>query len=65
MKKIVKVTFEEGNMIVTGFNGSIEEIIGYYPIGVQLNLGCGDEDNMQTITKVEIDVQDGSGFNTY
>ena len=48
----VKVTFEDGNHILTGINGTKKTIREYYAIGKYFNLGrVGD--NMQPVTKLE------------
>jgi len=52
----VKVTFAEGNTINTNMAKGItdDEIRDYYAIGKQFNVGAGENDNMQAVTKVEI-----------
>jgi hypothetical protein len=49
--KTYKVTFSDGDSLVTGFNGTFEEAVNYY-IGNIFNLGS-DEDHMVTGIKVE------------
>jgi hypothetical protein len=50
--KTVKVTFANGDFLVTNINGSDEEIAAYY-LNNWFNLGTVD-DNMQKCVKVEI-----------
>jgi hypothetical protein len=47
-----KVTFEDGNSLVTGFNGSFHEVENYY-INQTFNVGHGEEDLMVKAVKVE------------
>lgn len=50
----VKVTFDNGNSLVTGINGTEESIRKYY-IGNAFNLGDGcDGDLMATAVEVEV-----------
>ena len=48
----VKVTFEDGNHILTGINGTKESIKEYYAIGKYFNLGRVGDD-MQKVVEVE------------
>lgn len=50
--KTVKVTFEDGNTIISNINGTIEEVKDYY-LGKVFNIGSVT-DNLQTATNVEI-----------
>lgn len=43
--KVVKVLFEDGNNLVTGINGTVEQILAYY-VGKIFNVGRGAEDYM-------------------
>lgn len=56
--KIVKVTLDDESCIVTGFNGTWEEIQEYYEVGSCLNTGSRF-DRMQEIVKVELLEDDG------
>jgi len=51
--KTVKVTFENGNTITTGINGTDEEIREYYKVGKIFNLGV-DNDLMVKVSNLEI-----------
>lgn len=48
----VRVTFDDGDSLVTSINGTKAEVLAYY-IGNQFNLGQGGEDHMATATEVE------------
>ena len=48
----VKVTFDNGDSLITGFNGTKEQATAYY-VGKQFNLGS-DKDDMAKGTKVEV-----------
>ena len=48
-----KITFENGNSITTGFNGTLEDAKEYWKIGKKFNVGRGEKDSMQAVTKVE------------
>jgi len=51
--KTIKVTFANGNSLITSINGTDTEINAYY-FGNLFNLGDGaGGDNMQPCTKVE------------
>ena len=50
--KSCKVTFENGNTLTTGINGTDEEIKAYY-LNKYFNLGCV-EDDMQKAVEVTI-----------
>jgi len=52
----VKVTFSNGDSITTNMNPRLtdQEIKDYYKIGRSFNIGNGEHDNMQTVSKVEI-----------
>jgi hypothetical protein len=47
-----KVTFLNGDSLVTSINGTQEEIEKYY-LGNSFNLGCGEKDRMTIAIKVE------------
>jgi len=47
-----KVYFDNGNILLTGFNGSLKKAEKYY-IGTTFNLGNADKDVMVKGTKVE------------
>jgi|SRR5579862_64519 len=48
----VKVTFEDGNTIITRINGTVADIKKYY-IGGTFNVGSPGNDNNQKATRVE------------
>lgn len=48
----VKVTFDDGNTLVTKINTDLEGAKKYY-IGKDFNLGQGDQDKMAKAIKVE------------
>jgi hypothetical protein len=51
--KTIKATFSNGDSLITGINGSEDQIRAYY-IGNRFNLGDGAEgDNLQTCISVE------------
>lgn len=50
-RRTVKVTFEDGNCLTTGINGTVEEIRKYY-VGNIFNLGTV-EDRMVKATGIE------------
>ena len=51
----VKVTFDDGDYLKTRINGKTEDDVrDYYSVGSTLNVGSGPNDNIKTITKVEI-----------
>ncbi len=50
--RTVKVTYANGDHIVTGINGTEDEIRQYFSIGRVFNIGSV-EDNLQSITKLE------------
>jgi hypothetical protein len=50
--KTVKVYFANGDHLITGINGTAEEIEFYYVNNV-FNIGTGGNDNMQKCTKIE------------
>ena len=54
--KKVKVTYSNGDETTTSVNPSVseEDIKKYFEVGKKVNVGIGPEDNMQTITSVEI-----------
>lgn len=47
-----RVTFEDGNTINTGFNGTLEEAEAYY-LGKYFNPNLGEADRMVKAVKVE------------
>lgn len=49
----VKVTFDNGNTLTTGFNGTQEQATAYY-VGKQFNLGSGGRDVMTNGKAIEI-----------
>lgn len=58
MKTTVKVTFANGDHLVTGINLSLEEAKKYY-FSQPFNIGVGGYDNSQRVVKVE-EVIDGN-----
>lgn len=50
--RTVKVTFEDGNSLVTSINGNDSDIREYYKIGNVFNLGT-DSDNLQKVKTLE------------
>lgn len=54
--KTVKVTFSNNDSIITDMNPRLtdQEIKDYYKIGRPFNIGSGENDNIQTVYKVEI-----------
>lgn len=54
--KKVKVTYSNGDETTTSVNPSVsdEDIKKYFEVGKKVNVGIGPEDNMQTITSVQI-----------
>lgn len=50
--RTVKVTFEDGNSLVTSINGTKSNIQDYYKIGNTFNLGT-DLDNLQKVKTLE------------
>lgn len=52
--RFFKITFEYGNTIITGFNGSLKDAEKYY-LGRHFNIGFEEEkeDNWQMAVKVE------------
>lgn len=54
--RAVRVTFADGNTIETNMAAGLsdEEILQYYAVGKEFNVGAGENDNMQAVTKVEI-----------
>lgn len=52
--RVFLVTFDDGDSLATGFNGTEEEAQRYY-VGHKFNLGDGSEgDRVVTATKVEL-----------
>ena len=55
--KTVRVTYANGDTIITGINGTRAEVERYFAIGKKFNLAtgaAGDElDNMQAVTKLD------------
>lgn len=51
--KTVKVIFENNDEIITGINGTDEEIKEYYKPGNIFNLGMGENDNLQKVKSIE------------
>jgi hypothetical protein len=54
MKHFVKVHFSNNDYIETWINGSKETVTNYYKIGNYFNIGLGENDNLQQVTKLEI-----------
>lgn len=52
-KKHARVTYSDGQVIDTTINGSYKEIREYFAIGKSFNIGSGENDNMQTVAKLE------------
>lgn len=52
LRRSVKVTFDDGDIIETEINGTIADVKAYYAIGKKFNIG-NVEDNMQRITNLE------------
>ena len=50
--RTIKVTFANGNHLITRANGTEDEIASYFEIGTDMNIGSV-EDDIQKITKVE------------
>ena len=50
---IVKVTFENGDSLVTSINTDLEGAKKYYITGEPINIGIGPNDNCQKAIKVE------------
>lgn len=50
---VFKVTFEDGDWLTTGFNGTLADAEKYY-LGQTFNVGLGPDDNLQTAVKVEL-----------
>jgi DNA-directed RNA polymerase subunit RPC12/RpoP len=48
-----KVTFTDGNTLVTGLNGTLEDAKEYYKKGSTFNLGNGEKDKLVKVKKVE------------
>ncbi len=53
MRQTVKVTFHDGDTIVTWINGTRDRIRKYYAIGKYFNIGRGEHDYMQKVTAFE------------
>lgn len=53
MDHTVKVTFKGGNHLTTGINGTREEVLDYYRVGSEFNVGRGPEDHMETVERVD------------
>ena len=64
-KYYAKVVFEDGNSLVTGINGSPEEIARYYNPGNIFNIGSKNpdiEDNLQSVKNVDVFSVDGDNL---
>ena len=48
----IKVNFENGDHLITGFNGTMKEATSYY-VGKQFNIGNNDQDRMVKATTIE------------
>ncbi len=51
----VRITFQGGNFIVSGFNGTLEDARSYYKIGTQFNVGRGENDYLETVESIELE----------
>lgn len=49
----VKVTFANGNYLITNINATPDEAREYY-LGQEFNIGEGGEDNLQPAVNVEV-----------
>ena len=56
MLRAAKITFSDGDTITTDLAANLtdNEILEYYKIGKIFNLGCGENDNLVKVVKVEI-----------
>ena len=52
--KTAIITFDNGDRITTGINGTDDEIREYYSIGKTFNLGDGPKDLMAKVVSLEI-----------
>lgn len=52
--KTAIVTFDNGDVITTGINGTDEEIREYYEIGKVFNIGHNGDDLMARVIGIEI-----------
>ena len=52
--KTAIVTFDNGDSITTGINGTDGEIRAYYSINRVFNLGCNGDDFMARVVNVKI-----------
>lgn len=50
--KTIRVSYSNGDFLVTSINGTREEIEKYY-LGKIFNIGCGENDKMERAIKVE------------
>ena len=50
----VKVTYDNGDEVVTSINGSDEEVLNYFKVGKTFNIGNGGKDLMAKVVKAEI-----------
>jgi hypothetical protein len=50
----VKVTYDNGDEVVTSINGSDEEVLSYFKVGKTFNIGNGGKDLMAKVVKAEI-----------
>jgi len=55
MLRSAKITYEDGTVINTSLAGHLtdKEIHNYFKVGLSVNLGSGENDNMQKIVKCE------------
>lgn len=61
MLDTVRVTFDNGDCIITDFNASVgRERIAKYYLGNWFNVGLGPNDNMHKCVKVEFPKDDGT-----
>lgn len=64
MKKrhAVKVTFDNGDHLLTEINGTEESVREYYRIGKVFNIGVGEHDKMQRVAEVEFLIESPGHF---
>jgi hypothetical protein len=51
---VIQCFYERGSVILTGFNGTLEEARAYF-MGNIFNVGFNEQDDMQKCVKVELD----------
>lgn len=54
--KTIKVTYSNGDVVLNDMAAHLtdEQMLAYYAVGRQFNLGAGDKDNMQTVIASEV-----------